>query len=60
MESSNNPIIRVLNWLGSFFKSKTQTIWVLGENGAWSKMAVKNPISFSELDERFGKNGWYL
>jgi hypothetical protein len=54
------------NWLqrlaGVFLAllpSKTMTVWVK-EDGEMVQKRVKNPISFSELDEMFGEDNWSL
>jgi hypothetical protein len=41
------------------FTDKKQTITALID-GEWQQCKVSNPITFSELDEKFGEGNWKL
>lgn len=47
----------VWNFLG--LKPRTMFISVKTETG-WERKAVDSPITFSELDKRFGEGNWKL
>ncbi len=52
-------LIKLIDFLLSPFRPKEQEINVL-EDGEWARKKVSNPVSFSDLNEKYGEGNWSL